>query len=252
MTYYTLPLSNSGTGARINTLYSVHFQPATKRKRAEEPYLPVFIFLIPGMIAFSLNQKGIIHLASPDQAFPMLVATLLPAGIKGIVVGGLVAALMRSLASLFNSSATLFTLDFYMKYKPQSTEKHLVFVGKVATAVVVILGVIWIPVMKSIANVLYEYLQNVQSLIAPAIAAVFVMGVFSKWVTPAAGFTGLVSVFSIGMIRLGLMVYKGYLGPDNFLYKFVSINWLHFCEGLFVFTILVILVISYFTKRPTE
>ena len=146
--------------------------------------LPVFIFMIPGMIAFAMNQKGMINLASSDQAFPTLVSVLLPAGIKGIVVGGLVAALMSSLASLFNSSATLFTVDFYKKYRPASSEKHLVRVGRIATATVVVLGILWIPLMKEIADVLYEYIQNVQSVVAPAIAAVFFLGVFSKRITP--------------------------------------------------------------------
>ena len=129
--------------------------------------LPVFIFLIPGLIAFALSQKGMIHLDNPDAAFPTLVSTLLPAGMKGIVVGGLVAALMSSLASLFNSSATLFTVDFYKKYRPAASEKHLVYVGRVATAVVVVLGVLWIPVMRDMGQVLYTYLQDVQSLLAP-------------------------------------------------------------------------------------
>jgi len=137
--------------------------------------LPVFIFLVPGMIAFALNQKGMVAIPDSDSAFPALVSTLLPVGMKGIVIGGLIAALMSSLASLFNSSATLFTVDFYKRYRPDSTERHLVKVGRLATAAVVLLGVLWIPVMSMIADVLYEYLQIVQSLIAPAIAAVFMM-----------------------------------------------------------------------------
>ncbi len=152
--------------------------------------LPVFIFLFPGMIAYALHEQGQINLASADQAFATLVTELLPSGIKGIVIGGLIAALMSSLASLFNSSATLFTIDFYKKYKPQSSEKHLVKVGRYATVAVVALGILWIPIMQSIADVLYEYLQLVQSLIAPGIAAVFLLGVFSRRITPAAGRSG--------------------------------------------------------------
>ncbi|MDP5040891.1 MAG: Na+/glucose cotransporter, partial [Paraglaciecola sp.] len=117
--------------------------------------LPVFIFLVPGMIAFALKEKGLIHYDGADQAFPTLVAELLPSGVKGIVIGGIFAALMSSLASLFNSSATLFTIDFYKKFKPESSEKHLLSVGRWATVVVVILGMLWIPVMSLIADVLY-------------------------------------------------------------------------------------------------
>ena len=122
---------------------------------------PVFIFLIPGMIAYALNQKGIITLQSNDAAFSTLVKELLPIGFKGIVVGGILAALMSSLASLFNSSAMLFTIDFYQKYRPNADEKHYVNVGRIATAVIVVLGILWIPVMKGMGKVLYEYLQDV-------------------------------------------------------------------------------------------
>ena len=97
---------------------------------------------------------------------------------------------MSSLASLFNSSATLFTIDFYKKYKPESTEQQLLKVGRIATVVVVVLGILWIPVMSLIADVLYEYLQSVQSLIAPGIAAVFLLGICSKHITPTAGYVG--------------------------------------------------------------
>jgi len=214
--------------------------------------LPVFIFLVPGMIAFALSQKGIIELPSSDAAFPVLVSTLLPSGFKGIVVGGLLAALMSSLASLFNSSATLFTVDFYKKFRPESTEKHLVFVGRSATAAVVVLGIIWIPVMKFVANILYEYLQNVQSLIAPAIAAVFIMGVFSKKTTGTAGLYGLVIGFILGMFRLVLMIFRNSLPAGGFLYWIVEINWLHYCVFLFFFCLALIWIISRFTRKPNE
>ena len=214
--------------------------------------LPVFIFLVPGMVAFALNQKGIINIESADQAFPTLVSTLLPAGIKGIVVGGLVAALMSSLASLFNSSATLFTVDFYKKYKPDSSEKHLVRVGRIATAVVVVLGIVWIPVMKLIANVLYEHLQEVHSLIGPPIAAVFFLGIFSKRVTPTGGFVGMVTGFILGMLRLVAVIFRDMFAEGTLLFKFVEINWLHYSEFLFVFTIALILLVSLFTKKPSK
>ncbi|MFQ5928982.1 MAG: sodium:solute symporter [Acidobacteriota bacterium] len=233
--------AGSQTAARRGTIFAGYMK-----------LLPVFIFLVPGMIAFAMNQKGLISLESSDAAFPTLVATLLPAGMKGIVVGGLVAALMSSLASLFNSSATLFTVDFYKKFRPDSTEKHLVFVGRLATAAVVVLGIVWIPLMKLIADVLYEYLQIVQSLIAPAIAAVFVMGVFSKRVTGVAGLTGLVVGFAIGMLRLVLMIFQSHLDPEGLLYQIVAINWLHFCIFLFLLTVAIISVVSLFTRKPNE
>jgi SSS family solute:Na+ symporter len=172
---------------------------------------------------------------------------------KGIVVGGLVAALMSSLASLFNSSATLFTVDFYKKYRPDASEKHLVYVGRVATAAVVVLGVLWIPVMRDMGQVLYTYLQDVQSLLAPGIAAVFIMGVFWKGATAAGGLAGLVVGFTLGMVRLALRVFEGSLDPAGFVYQtVVAPNWLHYCIFLFVLSLAVIWLVSLFTPDPTR
>lgn len=215
--------------------------------------LPVFIFLIPGMIAYALNEKGIIELTNSDAAFPTLVSTLLPIGVKGIVVGGLIAALMSSLASLFNSSAMLFTVDFYQKFRPDTSEKKLVAVGRIATVVIVILGVLWIPVMKSLGKVLYEYLQDVQSLLAPGIAAVFLVGVFWKRATASGGMWGLIIGFVLGMTRLALKVFEKSLNPDGILHQiFVAPNWLHYCIYLFLISIAVIVVVSLFTEPETK
>jgi solute:Na+ symporter, SSS family len=214
---------------------------------------PVFIFLIPGMIAFALNQKGLIQLNSSDEAFPTLVKALLPIGFKGIVVGGILAALMSSLASLFNSSAMLFTVDFYKKYKPKVSEKELVRIGRIATTVVVILGILWIPVMKGLGKVLYEYLQDVQSLLAPGIAAVFLLGVFSKKITSKGGLYGLITGFVLGMTRLALKIFAGGIAQDSLVYKiFLAPNWLHYEIYLFFIVIAVIIIVSMFTEKPSE
>jgi solute:Na+ symporter, SSS family len=183
--------------------------------------LPVFIFLIPGMIAFALNQKGLLQVGSSDSAFAAMVAQLLPAGITGIVVCGLLAALMSSLASLFNSSAMLFVEDFYKKMRPNKTEGHYLNIGRGATATIVILGVLWIPVMLGLGKVLYEYLQSVQGMLAPAIASVFLLGVFWKRMTAKAAFWGMISGFTLGMFRLGLNVVYGLVGKVGSLVKSV-------------------------------
>jgi len=214
---------------------------------------PVFIFLIPGMIAYALDQQGVIHLTSSDSAFSTLIKELLPIGFKGLVVGGILAALMSSLASLFNSSATLFTIDFYQKYKPKAPEEELVRVGRIATVVVVILGILWIPVMKGIGKVLYAYLQDVQSLLAPGIAGAFLLGILSKKVTPAAGLTGLLTGFTIGMFRLIFTVFKGFLDADGVIYQvFVATNWLHYEIVNFAIVIVAMIIVSYFTPRIAE
>jgi SSS family solute:Na+ symporter len=210
---------------------------------------PVFLFLIPGMIAFALRQQGLMDFSTNDAAFSTLVKDLLPKGFTGIVVGGILAALMSSLASLFNSSSMLFTVDFYQKFKPNASEKHYVLVGRLATVVVVILGILWIPVMKNIGKVLYEYLQDVQSLLAPGIAAVFLLGIISKKTTPTAGFVGLVVGFILGMLRLGLNIYYGDTVADGLIYRvIIAPNWLHYEIALFFIIIALMILVSFFTK----
>ncbi len=210
---------------------------------------PVFLFLIPGMIAFALHQKGLITLSNSDAAFSTLVKTLLPSGMKGVVVGGILAALMSSLASLFNSSAMLFTVDFYKKFRPEASEKKLVQVGRIATLAIVILGILWIPVMRGLGKVLYAYLQDVQSLLAPGIAAVFLLGVLSKKTTPAAGFWGLAFGFFLGMSRLFLKVFSDFLHPEGWIYRWmVAPNWLHYEIAIFFIILLSMVFVSIFTK----
>ena len=216
---------------------------------------PVFLFLIPGMIAFALKQQGTIDFESNDAAFSTLVKELLPKGFTGIMVGGILAALMSSLASLFNSSSMLFTHDFYKKIKPEASERHYLTVGRLATVVIVILGILWIPVMKGIGKVLYEYLQDVQSLLAPGIAAVFLLGIISKKTTPAAGFAGLVVGFILGMLRLGLKILYGDTVSDGFIYQLIlEPNWLHYEIALFFIIIALMIIVSFFTKAkdPTK
>ena len=223
--------------------------------------LPVFLFLIPGMIAFSLHHEGIVingevfRLSTPDAAFPTLVAKLLPAGVKGLIVCGILAALMSSLASLFNSSAALFTIDFYKRYRPGTEPRKLVRIGQVATIFIVVLGVLWIPVMRSVGDVLYTYLQDVQSVLAPGIAAAFLLGICWKRCTAQGGMWALLSGLVIGMCRLGAKVYysnAATLGPDSniFRYLFYDVNWLFFCGWMLVFCLLVAVVVSLFTKAP--
>lgn len=211
--------------------------------------LPVFMFLIPGMIAAALKSKGVegFDFDTNDKAFGSMVLNVLPVGVKGFVTVGFIAALVTSLAAHFNSSATLFTIDFYKQYRPHASEARLVWIGRMATVAVVVLGLIWIPLMNSLGNVLYEYLQEVQSLIAPAIAAIFLMGVFSKRITPKAGEWGLIIGFLIGMFRLAVMIVK----PAS-LQWFIDVNWLNFCIFLFLFIIVLMVIISLFTPKPTE
>ena len=228
--------------------------------------LPVFLFLIPGMIAFALHQKyvgvgaeGFLPLLNgnpnADAAFPTLVAKLLPAGVKGLVVCGILAALMSSLASLFNSSAMLFTIDFYKRFKPETPEKTLVVIGQIATVVIVILGILWIPIMRSVGDVLYTYLQDVQSVLAPGIAAAFLLGITWKRTSAKGGMWGLIAGMVIGLTRLGAKVYYSNVegaADSMFKYLFYDLNWLFFCGWMFLFCIVVVIIVSMFTEAPCE
>lgn len=228
--------------------------------------LPVFLFLIPGMIAFALHQQSGSFLPllangnlNTDAAFPTLVAKLLPAGVKGLIVCGILAALMSSLASLFNSSAALFTIDFYQRYRPNTDPKKLVRIGQAATVVIVVLGILWIPIMRSIGDVLYLYLQDVQSVLAPGIAAAFLMGICWKRTSAQGGMWALISGLVIGLCRLGAKIYYSNAGvvPDGdtsnwFQYLFYDCNWLFFCGWMLVFCLVVAIVVSLFTQKPDE
>lgn len=179
--------------------------------------LPVFIFIIPGMIAMALAKTGIspeiqsqmldaeggIIRDNSQSAFPLLVAYILPVGVRGIVVAGLLAALMSSLAGVFNASATLFTIDFYSRLKPDASQAKLVWIGRVATAVMVLIGLIWIPVIKG-GKGLYDYLQGVQSYLAPPIFVVFFMGVFWKRMNAKGCMATLITGFAMGLFRLAV------------------------------------------------
>ena len=213
---------------------------------------PLFIFIIPGMIAFALAKSGKLELEVADQAFPVLVKALLPVGIRGLVVAGLLAALMSSLSSVFNSCSTLFTVDIYEKLRPGASEERLVRVGRIATATVVVLGILWIPFMKYISEGLYRYLQSVQAYIAPPIAGVFLLGLFSKRVNGAGALAGLVSGFVIGMGRLAAELGKESLQEGTILHQFASINFLYFSVLLFLACILIIVVVSLLTPKPSE
>ena len=212
--------------------------------------LPVFLFLIPGVIALTLKMRGELHWDSPDQAFPVLMSNLLPSGLRGLVAAGLLAALMSSLASVFNSCSTLFTVDIYKKLRPNTPEKKLVRTGQIATVFVVIIGIIWIPIMANISGVLYEYLQSVQSYIAPPITAVFIMGIFYKRINATGAFATLIMGIVVAFLRIFLELIKGNLDPDGFLFKLGDMNFLSFGAWFFLFCILFLLVVSLMTKVP--
>ncbi len=223
---------------------------------------PVLIFLVPGMIGWALHQKGLIQLPMKvvdgvstldgDTVFPTLVTTLLPSGIRGLIVACLLAALMSSLASLFNSSASLFTVDIYEKLRPGQTERHLLTVGRIATTVVVILGILWIPVMKAVSGGgLYVYLQSVQGYLAPPITAVFLIGLFWSRINARGAVWALAGGFILGMLKLMCQAIFGEGKIENpaFLAAVGDFNFLYATGVLFLISI-VLLIVGSLTSDP--
>ena len=213
--------------------------------------LPILIFLLPGIIAYGLKMKGLLDYEKSDTVFPALVQYLLPAGLKGLVAGGLMAALMSSLASVFNSSSTLFTVDIFKKLYPTSSEKKLVSIGKWATAVVVVLGIAWIPVMQKIGGgVLYQYLQSVQSYIAPPITAVFLFGILWKRVNARGAFVTLIFGLAMALLRIITELNVDAEG-SGLIHWFATVNFAHFGIFNFIGCALVCIVTSLSAPAPS-
>ena len=226
--------------------------------------LPILIFLIPGIIAYALtiqnpemfnviDSNGV---ERADRAFPMLVTTLLPVGIKGLVAGGLMAALMSSLASVFNSCSTIFTIDIYKKINPEKSEKYLVNIGKIATLVIVVLGIAWIPIMEKIGGgVMYQYLQNVQAYIGPPVTAVFLLGILWKRINAQASIVTLSAGLVLLIVRLSSEIYfqseiSSGIVVDNVFFEFATINFSHMAIFIFVFSALLCVTVSILTDEP--
>ena len=220
--------------------------------------LPILIFLVPGIIAFALSIQNpeVFSVDKADRAFPMLVKTLLPVGLKGLVAGGLMAALMSSLASVFNSCSTIFTIDIYKKLKPKESEGNLLRVGKLATTIIVILGILWIPIMQKIGGgVMYQYLQNVQSYIAPPVAAVFLLGIIWKRVNSKAAISTLIVGLFLLFLRLGSEIYfqteiNSNKVIDNWLFVFATVNFSHMAILMFIFSLILCSIISILSEVP--
>jgi SSS family solute:Na+ symporter len=233
--------------------------------------LPVFIFIIPGMICYALAISGkapeLRHLVDANgkalreecqAAFPLMVAYVVPVGIRGVVVAGLLAALMSSLAGAFNASSTLFTMDLYQKFKPGASQHQLVWIGRVATTIMVLIGLCWIPVIQG-AKGLYHYLQTVQGYLAPPIFVVFFFGVCMKRLNAKGCLSALVVGFVICVFRLavdtpvmlGLKGFEQGYPEGSFLWIINNIYFQYFSLFIFVVCVLVMISVSYLTEAPS-
>jgi SSS family solute:Na+ symporter len=229
--------------------------------------LPVFIFIIPGMICIALAQSGNAAIGAEllddqgqvvrenaQKAFPLLVATVLPIGIRGIVVAGLLAALMSSLAGVFNASSTLFTMDFYSRFRPQASQAHLVRIGRIATAIMVVIGLMWIPVIQG-SRGLYDYLQGIQGYLAPPIFTVFFFGVFSKRLNAKGCLAALIVGFAMVVIRLAVdtpcILVDGFdYDQGSFLWVMHNIFFQYYSILILAVSIVVMIGVSKMTEAP--
>ena len=207
--------------------------------------LPLFIFVLPGVIAAALAASGQLQLDRPDAALPALVGSLLPAGLKGLVIAGLLAALMSSLSSVFNSCSTLITWDIYKQIVPAASERSLVLVGRISTVVLVALGLLWIPLMKHISDALYIYLQNVQAYISPPVSAVFLVGICWRRANAHGAIASLAVGFVLGMAKLVLQLNQQHL--SGLWHQYATINFLHFAILLFAVCTAVLVAVSLLT-----
>ena len=232
--------------------------------------LPVFIFIIPGMIALALARTGQLPglagmvdangnaiPAAAQGAFPLLVQNVMPAGLRGIVVAGLLAALMSSLAGVFNASATLFTIDFYQRLHPRASQAQLVWIGRAATTFMVVIALLWIPVIQG-ARGLYEYLQGVQAYLAPPIFAVFFFGVFMKRLNAAGCLAALITGFALGVVRLMVDTpvtlrttgFEGGYTEGSWLWILNNIYFQYYSLLIFLVSSAVLIGVSYLTPAP--
>ncbi|HEY4187105.1 MAG TPA: sodium:solute symporter [Polyangia bacterium] len=229
---------------------------------------PVYLFIIPGLICFALAKSGKVPglevvydqatgkaTAQSQAAFPLLVRYLLPVGLRGIVVAGLLSALMGSLAGVFNACSTLFTVDLYQKMRPKATQSQLVKMGRIATVVLVAIAMAWIPVVKG-ASGLYNYLQSVQGYLAPPIFVVFFFGVFWKRLNAQGCFWSMIVGFAMGLFRMLIDTFitlgikpHGY-EEGSFFWIVNNINFQYFSILITIVSAITMVAVSYLTAPP--
>ncbi len=212
--------------------------------------LPVFILVLPGLIAKVLWPTEV----TGDNAYPMLVMRLLPPGIKGLMVAALLAALMSSLSSVFNSCSTLLTMDVYKKLHPTASETKLVNIGRWSTAAVVVLSIAWIPLIRFMNAEVYQYLQSVQAYVGAPITAVFLIGILWRRATAKAAITTLVVGGIIGASRFGLDIMRNGMKMDlgESLNNLVAFSFLNFSVIVFALCSLLMVGISLATTASSD
>ncbi|KAB7501663.1 Sodium/glucose cotransporter 4 [Armadillidium nasatum] len=236
---------------------------------------PMFILILPGMAARVLFPDRI-GCTDPEEckaicgneggctniAYIELVIRLMPSGLAGLMVSVMMAAVMSSLTSIFNSSSTIFTIDIWTRFRKQATDKELLIVGRVSVVVLVAISTIWIPVLQNAGNAkLFDYIQSITSFLAPSICAVFILAIFWPRTNEQGAFWGLMIGLVIGMIRFVVQFSFppppcGSVLPDTrpHLIKMLidNVHYLHFGCILFVITVVIVMAISLMTPPIPE
>jgi solute:Na+ symporter, SSS family len=219
--------------------------------------LPVFILVLPGLIAVALFPQlfhfegG--HVTNGDIAYPTMIINILPEGLVGIMIAALLAALMGAMSSVFNSASTMVTLDFYKKIRPESSEQSLVTFGRIATGLMVVLGVLWVPFIHLLSGQLFVYLQSVQSYISPPIAACFLFGILWPRLNGQGAITSLLAGFVFGATRFILEVMdKSNHFTSPIVRQIIDPNYLHYSIAMFVACTLILVGVSMMFPAPTK
>ncbi|XP_077963585.1 sodium/glucose cotransporter 2 isoform X2 [Gasterosteus aculeatus] len=230
--------------------------------------LPMFLMVFPGMISRVLypDEVGCVvpevckrvcgtEVGCSNIAYPKLVVSIMPNGLRGLMLAVMLAALMSSLASIFNSSSTLFTLDIWTRIRPQAAERELLIVGRVWVLIIVCVSICWIPVVQAAqSGQLFDYIQSVSSYLAPPIASVFFLAVFVKRVNEQGAFWGLIGGLLMGLCRMLPEFWFGSgscVFPSTCPFLLCGIHYLHFAIILFFCTSVLVLVVSC-CSRPIE
>jgi SSS family solute:Na+ symporter len=219
--------------------------------------LPVFMLVLPGLIAFALYPSSFefVHgrVTNGDIAYPTLIVNLLPVGLVGLMIAALLAALMGAMSSVFNSASTMVTLDFYKKLRPDATEMQLVSFGRVATGMMVVLGILWVPFIKLLSAQLFIYLQSVQAYISPPIAACFILGILWPRLNGQGAISSLLFGFVLGAARFVLEVLdKTHHFTSSLIRWTVDMNFLHYAIFMFILCAAVLIAVSMLYPAPSR
>jgi SSS family solute:Na+ symporter len=179
----------------------------------------------------------------PNLTYPVLLFQLLPTGVLGLVVAGLLAAMMSSVSATFNSASTLITMDFIREFKPELTSKQLVRSGQIATLVLVILASAWVPFIERVSDSLWGYLQLVIAFTSPPVVSAFILGLFWKRANANGAFWSLIvgGIFALCMILSASFDIWPYLNEFHFLAK---------ANILFLISVIIHVVVSLSTGKP--